>query len=257
MQIKGGFMKGCLRWMRSEGEVKSYLKVMLIVALVSSLSACAALRPKPDPTNPVRSVAILPMTNNTNDVEGPDFVRKTLAEHLERNKFYRVKPLEEVDQLLRDRMGATLGGQLDSAKVEDLKELLGVEGLIYGTLLDYGQITTGLINERKVSAKFRMINTIDSTLFWENGIGVKSQETTGGALGGIASLASNIKDVKNDDGVKWVVLENEQSNDTLFGGLVKGLAEKAITNTFKIHLKRETNEMVRRVTFNLRQGPGL
>jgi hypothetical protein len=250
-------MKSGLKWMRVEGVKRKYLKVMLIVMLVSFLSACAALRPQPDPTNPIRSVAILPMTNNTNDVEGPNFVRKTLAEHLGKYKFYRVKPIEEVDQLLRDRMGVTLGGQLDSAKVEDLKKLLGVEGLIYGTLMDYGQITTGLINERKVSAKFRMINTIDSSLFWENGLGVKSQETTGGDWGGLASLASNVKDIKKDHSVRWIVLKKEQSNNSVFEGLVKGLAEKAVAKTFKIYLKRETRELVRRVTFNLRQGPGL
>lgn len=239
------------------GIAKSRLnRVILLAVALSFFTACAGMRLQPDPTNPIKRVAILPIKNNTNDVEAPNFVRTKLAEAM-RQRFYNIKPMEEVDQILRDQMGVTLGGQLDIAETDKLKELLNVEGLVFGTLMNYEEVITGLINIRKVRAHFRMTNTINGEEFWANGIGVKTEETSGGLLGSVAALGTSLSDNKDDEGVKWVKLQSQNSNDSVWTGLAKGIAKKAFSKITKTHLVYETREMVRMVTATLPVGPGL
>jgi len=214
------------------------------------------MRLHPDPSNPIKRVAILPIKNNTNDVEAPDFVRVQLAEAM-KARYYNVRPMEEVDQILRDQMGVTLGGQLDIAETDKLKELLNVEGLVFGTLMNYEDITTGLINIRKVRATFKMTNTMTGEEFWANGIGVKTEDTSGGLLGSVASLGTTLADNKDDEGVKWVKLQSQNSGGSVWEGLARGIAKKALAKATKTHLTYETREMVRMVTATLPVGPGL
>ena len=72
-----------------------------------------------DSSNPLKRVAILPLKNDTNDVDGPEVMRKKMVQALERRS-YVVKDLKETDQILRDRMGITLGGQLDLTTAQKL-----------------------------------------------------------------------------------------------------------------------------------------
>lgn len=93
------------------------LKLLAIILSIILISGCAMMPTKPpaDPSNPMKRIAILPIKNDTTDVEGPYFVREKLVKAFE-DREYNVKPVEETDRLLRDRMGITLGGQLEMAK---------------------------------------------------------------------------------------------------------------------------------------------
>ena len=73
---------------------------------------------------------MLPLINDTTDVDAPNFVREKLAAAIQR-RFYNVQPLEETDRILRDQLGITLGGQLGMATTAQLREALQVEGLLY------------------------------------------------------------------------------------------------------------------------------
>lgn len=240
---------------RSAGSIKTYRYLSLFI-LAAFFAACAGMTLQPDPSNPIKRVAILPIKNNTNDVEAPDFVRGKLAEAMQA-RYYNIMPMEDVDQILRDQMGITLGGQLDIAEVDKLKELLNVEGLVFGTLMNYEDITTGLINMRKVRANFSMTNTLTGEEFWANGIGVKTEDTSGGLIGSVASLGSTLADNNADDGVQWVKLQSQSSGGSVWEGLAKGLAKKAFSKMTKTHLVYETTEMARMVTATLPVGPGL
>ena len=65
-----------------------YLFIILIG--VAYLNACAVM--KPNPNNPIRTLAVLPMLNQTNDVEGPEYVRVEFDKRLP-HYFYVNKPL--------------------------------------------------------------------------------------------------------------------------------------------------------------------
>jgi hypothetical protein len=133
--------------------------LVLVVAAAALAAGCAIPRPRfADPGNPLKRVAVLPMKNDTDDVDGPNTVRGKMVEAL-RSREYVVLDPKETDQVLRDRMGINLGGQLDLTTPQKLGETLGVEGVLYGQLMDFGEVTTGVYNARKVRARFQLVNT--------------------------------------------------------------------------------------------------
>jgi hypothetical protein len=227
----------------------------LMIVLLVCLSGCAIapVQPIGDPNNPIKRLAVLPFRNDTTDVDAPNFVRKRLISALEK-RLYHVIPVEETDGILRDQLGITLGGQLEMASVEKLREALQADGLLYGTIMDFGEVTTGLVNERKVRGKFKIIDTATETVFWENGLGVKSQDTSGGMAGSLTETVANIGG--KDEEVPWVVIESESSNKSVLEGFAAGLTEKLVTKAMGVHLQHETDEMIWRLVQNLPWGPG-
>lgn len=230
--------------------------VMMLFLVLVFLAGCGgmpALGPQPDPTNPIKRLAILPLKNDTTDVGAPDFVREKLAAAIQK-RFYNVQPLEETDRILRDQLGITLGGQLGMATTAQLREALQVEGLLYGTLMNFEEITTGLVNLRKVRGKFQIIDTNTLSVFWENGVGIKSQDTSGGSVGsltGAVALAGSA-----DKEVPWVVIESTSSNQGVLEGFAAGLTQKLVSKAVGVHLARETSEMIWRLVQNLPWGAG-
>lgn len=234
--------------------------LLLIVASAAFLSACAAVRPPvvplgpTDPSNPLKRVAVLPMTNNTNDVDGPQLVRQKMADALVRRS-YAVMEIKEADQLLRDRLGISLGGQLDLTTAQKLGEVLGVEGVLYGTLMDFDETTTGAYNVRKVRAKFKLVNTLTGQTEWEGGLGVRSEHRMTGSSGDIAAILGRAADPRDTE-APWITIEHIEAGENYKQSLAIGLGTKLLTKALGIHLEREATELARRVTDNLRWGPG-
>ena len=169
-------------------------------------------------------------------------------------RFYTVQPLEETDRILRDELGITLGGQLGLATTAQLREALQVEGLLYGTLMNFEETTTGLVNVRKVRGKFKVVETNTDSVFWENGIGVKSQDTSGGSVGSLTGAIANAGG--RDEEVPWVIIENTSSNKSIMEGFAAGMAKKLVSKAVGVHLARETDEMIWRLVQNLPWGAG-
>lgn len=231
--------------------------ILLLISLIAivSLNACAMMPVRQaNPNNPIRTVAVLPMLNQTNDVEGPQYVRTEFDKKIREN-FYANKPIKDIDQLLKDQMGITLGAQLDMTTPQKLGELLGVDGVIYGTLMNFDTQTTGVYNVRRVRAKFKLVNTKTGETVWQNGIGIKS-ETTAGGIGSVLSLASGVKEAVQKEEIPWVTIESK-SEDSIGGALLGALAEKVVEKALKAPLARETQEMINRVIINLPVGPGV
>ncbi len=234
--------------------MKHFFGGPLLLAAVFMLSACVMMPTiPPDPSNPIKTVAVLPLANETNDVEAPQFVRKKLIEAVDKHN-YAVMPIEQVDQRLRDNLGITLGGQLPEATIEQLRNVLEVDGLIFGTLMDFKETTTGIYNVKKVRGKFKLVNALKQSTVWENGIGVKSEMTMGGDAGAIADVAADLSD-KNEE-VPWVTIDSQSSNQDFGTTLGVALAAKLISKATNTQLARETNEMIRRVLEDFPAGPG-
>jgi len=160
------------------------LRLPAITAIFGALalSSCTTLPTvKANPSNPIRTVALMPLVNNSVDVDGPMVVRSLLAVSLEKF-FYTVKPLEETDRILKEQMGVTLGSQLDMATTKMLCDNLGADGIMYGSLEDFTQKITGIYNSKRVRVRLRMDNCKTGQIVWKNGIGVKSEKSTGNSL---------------------------------------------------------------------------
>ena len=229
--------------------------LLMMVVLLMSICGCAIapMQPSLDPSNPIKRLAVLPFKNDTTDVDAPNYVRERLIPALEK-RHYNILPVEETDMILREQLGITLGGQMEMASVEKLKEVLQVEGLLYGTIMDFGETTTGLVNARKVRGKFKIVDTNVNAVFWENGIGVRSQDTSGGTVGALTGAVAGAGG-KGEE-VPWVMIESSSSNKSALEGLAAGLTKKLVSKAVGVHLQRETDEMIWRIVQNLPWGPG-
>jgi hypothetical protein len=153
-------------------------------------------------------------------------------------------------------MGITLGGQLDLTTAQKLGQELEVEGVLYGTLMDFDESTLGAINVKKVRGKFKLVNTATGQATWARGLGVRSEMRMQGTAGSLASLASKASDA-SDKEVPWVTIENTTTgSDNLGKSLAIGLGSKLVSKAVGRHLDHESGELARRVTQNLSWGPG-
>jgi hypothetical protein len=238
--------------------MRKSLIVVVVVVLAAVLAGCPARRPPTmyfDASNPLKRVAVLPMRNDTNDVDGPGVVRQKMIQSLQ-NRSYSVQDVKETDQILRDRMGITLGGQLELTTPKELGETLGVEGVLYGTLMDFDEMTTGAYNVKKVRGTFKLINTANEQIVWQRGLGVRSEMHMGGSGGRIAAGIARAAD-SDEKEVPWVTISQTKLQTKNVGeSFAIGLGTKLLSQALRIHLEYESSELARRVSDNLPWGPG-
>ena len=240
-------------------------RMICLVLLVSVFGGCAGRGISPNLANPVYTVAVLPLYNATNDVGGPAMVRELFAERLDR-WHYSSLPLEEVDLRLKDGFGITLGSQLELTTAAGLGAELGVDGLFYGYLLDFNHITTGVYNEKKVRAGFKLIDVKTGAVVWSGGLGVKSL-LTGGDIGTGILVFRELKGVDDDffttikglgdiPGLnRWHIMRVAELKSPADAAIIS-LSEQLITKALGVHLKSETKIMLKKVMKNLPAGPG-
>ena len=232
----------------------------LALFIVSCGGGARRYAKSPNPYNPVYRIAILPLYNDTLSVKGPVMVRKELFKRLTRYH-YSIKPLEETDKILRDRLGVTLGKQVPLVDIERLKDELGVDALVYGYLLNFDSVTLGVYNTRKVRAAFRLVNAGSGETIWSRGQGVQiimRSKGTGSIFKGDKSeeLPARIPGLQGIPGAdKWKTLKKfkDMRGDV---GFAIGLTELLITKTLKINLRYETRKMLDIIVRNFPPGPG-
>ena len=105
------------------------------------------------------------------------------------------------------------------------------------------------------SVRTLLVNASNGEVFWEKGLGIKSEMKTDDLIGTATDIAADISD-QDDSGVPWETLETVSNDygaaENLAFGLGKQLLEKATNTT----LSRETEEMAKRITQTLPIGPG-
>lgn len=138
--------------------------VSLLTGALVFATGCAPMKPRTifNPSNPIKTVAVLPVVNNTNDVEAPEKIREVFEKAVS-DLGYKSKPLAEVNKILKDELGITLGKQLDQTNPVELGNKLGVDAVIYGALYDFDEKTTGVLDIRRVKVGFKMVIARDMT----------------------------------------------------------------------------------------------
>lgn len=252
-------------------KIKKGMFYILSLASVLWFGGCAIPRPMmpANPANSIKTVAVLPMLNNTNDVEGPERVRAIFVEHLP-ERCYFVKPVQETNQILKDEFGVTLGSQLDMTNPKELGQKLGVDAVIYGGLFNFEEKTTGVLNIRKARGGFKLIDAKTGAVVWGRGQGIKSEtRMTEGIAGTIAGGASAIGKLTEEKGMKgaedyigidnWHELPPEKAAGQdygVLGSFAAGLAEKTIKKATGTFLKHESEVMVDMILNTMPVGPG-
>ena len=232
------------------------VKPLMLLALVGLLSACISIpTPQPDLTNPIYTVAILPFSNMSNNVDAPKHVRETLSKKLT-TKFYKVVPLDDVDRTMVDEMGITLGEQLADVDINEIKSKINADAYIYGHITHYDQTMMGILNTNRVRAEMKMVQTTTDNVFWSSALGIKSESKSDNMMGAFASLASAVSDSQADSG-QWITIQRKTGGDgSTWGNLVSGLVEKAVSSMTNTTLTEETLALVNHSTRTLRNGPG-
>lgn len=234
---------------------KGLLSSILLSGFILSACSIPMQTIAPNPSNPIGTVAVLPMYNATNDVEGPEMVRGLVEKRVQRWQ-YTSKPINEVDQILSDQMGVTLGSQLELTTPEKLGAALGVDGVLYGYLVDFGDVTTGIYNEKRVRAGFRLVDTKTGKVVWAGGRGVRSSS---GALGELASTRDEgIEALKSVKGVaeiprikQWDPIGGAADSD-----FKMAMAGKLLSKATGGYLKSETNVMLDKIFRDFPAGRG-
>ena len=112
-----------------------------------------------------RKVAILPMSNETTDLDGPIFVRQLIQEQLFARGF-QVLPLTDIDVHLKEQ-GFTDGGQLRAATPQQLGQWTGADTLFYSTLEDFNYVNVGFYWQRKVKVTAKLVDAATGERLWE------------------------------------------------------------------------------------------
>src|SRR4030067_54626 len=244
----------------------------VLISTVMLLSACTMPVMKmttmpPDPSNPIYTVALLPIYNASNDVGAPQMLREMAGKHVQRGGHYSVKPLNETDQILRDQMGVTLGSQLDMTTPQQLGGTLGVDGILYGYLINFDDMTTGVHNEKKVRAAFRLVDSKTGKVVWSAGQGVKSTSSSGGILGDVVSSSRSSSDndlgsigaipgISEIPGVGNWHLYSSRQESSIGGSAVTSLGEKFVGKATGTYMKAESETMLKMIFADFPVGHG-
>lgn len=160
--------------MKTDRLLRTVLFLFSAIIIVAAATGCIAPLPPPDPNNPIARVAVLPMNNKTNDMDGPNWVRIAFNQRVPSRYYTVALSPDQVDQILKDKLGITIGGQLDftnpgagAPSPQQVGEALGVDGLFYGTLDDFQNLITGFYNKKKVKASFKLVNAKTGQIVWE------------------------------------------------------------------------------------------
>jgi len=145
--------------------VREPIRAALAAALVISAAGCA-------PSSVYLSknysragkVALLPLANNTNDLDGPPFIRKLLMEGLNARGF-RVLAPDTVDAQLKAQ-GFTDGGQLRAATPQQLAQWTGADLLFYPVLDRFDYINVGYYWQRRVTVSGRLLSAQSGEKLW-------------------------------------------------------------------------------------------
>ncbi len=246
--------------------IKKSVIPALALVLCLLASACVNLPPVvPNPGSPVKSIAVLPLVNNSVDVDGPAAVQEALYQEALHYYFPVVKPNAETNQILKDRMSLTLGSQLDMATPQKLGEALGVEAVLYGSLEDFSQKITGIYNVKRVRIRAKLVDCKTGEVLWKNGIGIKQALTAGGSVfsslpgvnlaiglaGAVSSIGSKMSD-KSDVALPkflgeeieapWVELPERTTGVEM--AAAESIGGKVISKAMGTVLKEETNVAV-------------
>ena len=173
-----------------------------------------------------QKMAVLPMSNETVDIEAPQVVRAKLHQALA-SRGYRVLPLQEVDEKLKE-IGLTDGGQLKAYSTQEIAKALDAELLFYSRLMDFRVIPLGIYYERVVQAHFTLTAAASRTLH-----GTRST----------AQGAADTGDVVLDWEEK-VQYQSVSEPKKWAEALAWQILERQVSKILKVQLKEETEILV-------------
>jgi hypothetical protein len=145
------------------------LRSLLLVGVVFGLG-CAAGAPHtvaPDYKDRApRSVAVLPVLNETVSLKGPEILRPFLLNKLSM-KGYETPSLSVIDGRLREK-DIREAGQVNTLTPQELGKLLGVDALLYAYVTEFNTTYLVAYASMTVGARFELKDTKNGEKLWDS-----------------------------------------------------------------------------------------
>ena len=113
-----------------------------------------------------RTVALLPVLNNTNDLDAPKDMRPLIYKALI-GRGYLVQSFDETDALLKSRE-IDEAGQIYTMTYRELGDLLKSDALLVTTVLDWSTVYLIAYSSVTVEADFKLIDAQSEETLWES-----------------------------------------------------------------------------------------
>jgi hypothetical protein len=110
------------------------------------------------------TIAVLPFANKTDSEFAFRVVRRTMANHFS-TKNYRMLHWRDVDNRL-SLAGIDGAAAMDEKSPAQLREILGVDGLLYGNITHFNKTFAGIYAQVAVGVELRFLNA-DDEVVWE------------------------------------------------------------------------------------------
>lgn len=126
-------------------------------AILADLAQAEALdkeAPRSVPPLFGKRAAVLPFSDETNSVDGPEFLRALAAERL-KDGGWNTMPPEEVDAKLREH-GISQGGQLRAVQPAEVARWLGTDFLLFGHITEFKEVPLGAYHRRAVKGRLAL-----------------------------------------------------------------------------------------------------
>ena len=201
--------------------------------LFCAAAACASPA-KRDPDRGMPLVAVLPMANQSVNIEAPDKVRPVLMEAM-MARGYRLVPSPKLDASLKE-LGFNGGDQLGALDLGRLKAKEPADWYCYGTVEDFVFKSAVALSQKKVTLRLKIVEAASGMIVFD---AVESGVTTSAGVQAAGDLALNMvgkvaKAVKNS------------AKQVMPGQTLKSAAD-ATDQVADVDMGSETREAVRKL----------
>ena len=162
---------------------KTAISVLAILCLTLGLNSCAlknVLLPDPEPTvleeeRLPHKVAIMPFVNQTSNPEAASIIRKMFYNFFGSLNYLDLEPFVIDDNLKRNELyQPIISGEAVSAA--RLGQLLGVDAVIYGEVLNLGKTYALVYSDNAAGLKAKMVRCDNEQVIWELEHNIRIQE---------------------------------------------------------------------------------
>lgn len=178
------------------------LRLAIAASILLAATACGGGRRRGPPPPPFQKivVATLPFDNATASVDAPKIFRAQFHPRVAR-KGYILQVLGDTDAKL-GAMGIQLGGQIKGVDPKELREKLGADYAIWGTMKEASSMVTGVYNKRTVVAEIVVTDLRSGEVIWKDEQRFTTSDSNLGAKYGVQVLAGAIEGVAKSDMTK-------------------------------------------------------
>jgi len=116
-----------------------------------------------------KSIAVLPLYNETIDIDAPKLVYPMIVRELENKDYYVVPPVITLE-MLAEVKNVREGGQMNAYSIRELGDLLHADAVLMVTLTDWSTKYVVVASTVTVAATFRLVDVKSGTLLWETSV---------------------------------------------------------------------------------------